>query len=134
MTIRRIYSNSKIFFPNPHVIRLEYPDETIESANADFMKVRRRAYKTITGTWGHSILQGELVTLPKDENAPKVTGAGYFLYDNTIFVPRAYFCFADEMDVLQFKLSVDARAIQVHMWPQLNFTIHEYVEETEGDL
>jgi len=133
MTTRRIHTNTKIFFPDPYVVRLEYPDDTIESANIDFMKVRRRAYKNITGTWGHSALQGELVTQAKNENAPVITGAGYYLYDDTKFVPRAYFCFMDEMDVLQFRLSVDARAIQVYMWPSLKFTIHEYVEETEED-
>jgi hypothetical protein len=135
MTNRRIHTNTKIFFPNPYVVRLEYPDDTVESATPDFMKVRRRAYKQITGTWGHSLLQGELVTMAKDEKPPAPVLsplAGLFVYtDNTKFIPRAYFCFEDEMDVLQFRLSVDARAIQVYMWPKLMFTIHEFVTEED---
>jgi hypothetical protein len=133
MTTRRIHTNTKIFFPDPYVVRLEYPDDTVESATVDFMKVRRRAYKNITGTWGHSILQVELVEQPTDENLSPPSPLTFYLHDNKKFVPRAYFCFKDELDVLQFKLSVDARAIQVHMWPSLKFTIHEYIEESEGD-
>lgn len=126
---RRIHTNSKIFFPDPYIVRIEYPDQTEESCSSEFIKMRRKTYKLIRGTWGHTNLETEMIGNPNDTRIySSVTPMGNF------FMPRAYFCFQGEMDVLQFRLSINTRAIQVHMWPStLKFTIHEYYADTEED-
>jgi hypothetical protein len=139
---KRLHTRTKIFFPNPYVVRLEYPGATLESAGDDFRKLCRKAYRLIDGTWGHSKLDYE--QSKKADAGPSVplhimSPAGHqvvninALFQNDIeFVPRAYFCFKDELDVLQFRLTVEARAIQVKMWPEQYFTIHEVVETDES--
>jgi hypothetical protein len=44
---------------------------------------------------------------------------------------RGYICFADELDALQFRLSISAGSRQVKMWPERWFTIHEVVDVDE---
>ncbi len=118
MTQRRIHTRSKIFFPNPHVIRIDYGvDATNVSALRDWTTITRRAYRVITGTWGHSTLEHEVLGDMKTTD----------LISHSL-VQRGYMCFADELDVLQFRLSVSSKAYRVHMWPERLFTIHEMVE------
>jgi len=140
-----LHSRSKIFFPNPYVVRMEYlcnrPDEVLE---AEYRKVTRRAYKLIQGTWGYSQLEHDVIQVKNDHGHTAPPGANHFNGMSqqqiiaTLFDPdwqsvrRAYCCFKDEMDALQFRLSIEARAIQVVMWPAGTlFTIHETIETDE---
>lgn len=138
---KRLHTQTKIFFSNPYVVRLEFSGQTVESVGDEFRKICRRAYKCIGGTWGHSKLEYENVSTGGEPPPPlHVIGPNGIAQVNIAalfntgmeMIPRAYFCFKDELDVLQFKLSVDARAIQVKMWPERWFTIHEVVETDES--
>ena len=119
-----LHSRSKIFFPDPYVVRVEYGEGYDEiSSEADYRKVNRNAYKLIQGTWGYSTLRLELTNDPLDIQSNGMS------YQDWIYRRRAYLCFKDEMDALQFRLTIEARAIQVVMWPKNTvFTIHEIVE------
>ncbi len=111
-----IHIRSKIFFTNPYVVRVEYVDQIDSVAEADYRQLTRSAYKHLHGTWGYSPLLFELIQL--DNNFPPYYGVKS--------VRRAYFCFQDKEDALQFRLSLFVSSIQVHMWPEnTKFTIHE---------
>jgi hypothetical protein len=139
-----IHTRSKIFFANPYVVRVEYgKDESLDSASADYRKLTRRAYKIIQGTWGFCNIEYEQVKTKNDNNNPAPPGIGHFngmnnnqilasLFDSDyVHVLRGYFCFQNELDVLQFRLMIDTKAIQVHMWPDKRlFTIHEFIDES----
>jgi len=133
-----------IFFAKHYVARLEYEtDVPMEKAQADYRKIIRNAYKLIQGTWGYSHLELEQTKTSGDQNQGQIAAVAGFngmnqmqilqsiFDDGTKFIPRGYFCFKDEMDALQFRLSVETRAIQVYMWPEKWFTIHEVVETDE---
>lgn len=141
--IRKYQGNTKIFFSNPYVLRVSYPREmTDNQIEAKHGELRRRTHKLIKGTWGHSSITTETVQTKNDHNHPAPPGPGHFggmsphVVIVSLFNPdfsyekRSYFCFKDEMDALQFKLSLDSNAIHVHMWPsELFFIIHEVVED-----
>jgi hypothetical protein len=125
------------------MVRVEYPDGTMEDAMADYRKLTRQAYKLLKGTWGYSQLEYETWQTKKPDG-PLVPASNPFagmnqnqiiasLFDNDfVNILRGYICFKDEMDALQFRLSISAKAIQVRMWPKnREFTIHEVVE-TDG--
>jgi hypothetical protein len=110
---KRLHSNSQIFFSDPYVVRVEY---VVGDAVVDHRKISREAYKRLSGTWGVSPVQYEEVNVSSD------------LYSAGV-VHRAYFCFQDETDALQFRLTLSTNATQVRMWPsKTRFTIHEQVE------
>lgn len=140
-----LHTRSKIFFPDPYVVRMEYSHDILwDEAAIDYRKVTRNAYKLIHGTWGYSALQSEQIKV-KDENVRvcqpypaffnginqvQIIGA---LFDvDWVQVSRGYLCFKDELDALQFRLSIDTRAMEVKMWPACWFTIHEVVETDES--
>lgn len=139
---RKLHTRTKIFFPNPHVVRLEYNSSTnIDVAEREHRQVCKQAYKLISGTWGYTKVEIETVpvnpevpTVPTHvmgpNGVPVVNIAALFQGDMN-FSSRAYFCFADELDLLQFRLTVDTRAIQVKMWPERWFTIHEVSESDD---
>jgi len=140
-----LHTRTKIFFPDPYVVRMEYgADTTMDSAESDYRKVTRNAYKLIQGTWGYTKLEYEQSQTKNDHNHVAPPGPNHFNGMNqaqilgTLFSPdwshvlRGYLCFKDELDALQFRLSIDTRAIQVRMWPSRWFTIHEVVEENES--
>jgi len=142
---RLLHSHTKIFFTNPYVVRMEYSrDVSMEQAEADYRKVTRNAYKLIHGTWGYSKLEYEQVKVKDEHNHQAPPGPGHFNGMNhgqliaTLFDPdwahvmRGYLCFKDELDALQFRLSIETRAIQVKIWPARWFTIHEVVETDES--
>lgn len=138
-TYRALHTNSKIFFPDPYVVRVEYDGNLFDNeTDARYRKLLRQTYKLIKGTWGHSPLVFE--TLQNSENDPSVVPAPLTQQQimTAIFssdyrsVKRGYLCFEDELDALQFRLSIDVTAIQVVMWPkQTSFTIHELVVEED---
>jgi len=142
MSVKRLHSRTKIFFPNPYVFRLEYPLLNSDEAMAEYIKLTRQAYKLLKGTWGYCQLQEEQVKI-KDEFkhtaqliSSHFAGLSPILQIAALFnsdyqrVLRGYICFSDELDALQFRLSISTNAIQVSMWPERWFTIHE-VAETE---
>lgn len=130
---RLLHTRSKIFFPNPYVVRVEYErDMPMTDSEADYRKLTRRAYKLISGTWGYSSLEYEELKTGKDDPVgPIVIGnPGIVFISDFGVVSRGYACFKDEDDALQFRLMNGAKAIRVHMWPAKRlFTIHEMVED-----
>jgi len=143
--MRLLHLQSKIFFPNPYVVRVEYLGNQPESAiEVDYRRVTRNAYKLIQGTWGYSPLDHEVVQVKNDHGHIAPPGSSHFngmsstqivvslLDPDWQTVRRGYLCFKDELDALQFRLSIDTRAIQVVMWPnKITFTIHEITEADE---
>jgi len=141
MIVKRLHTNSKIFFSNPYVVRVEFPDMLPDVANAEYRKITRSAYRLLKGTWGYSQLEYENWQVKNDSepDPPVVVGGATLsnifssLFDNNyISRLRGYICFADEMDALQFRLSISVQSIQVTMWPKREFTIHEVVEADES--
>src|SRR5512147_1828777 len=109
--MRKIHTNTKIFFSNPFVLRLDYPEQTLESCRAEYSRTCRKAYKLLQGTWGHTSLEVE-----QTGQEVEITIHGFTPgWAVPVFVPRGYFCFKDEEDLLQFMLSVDTRSVRCHM-------------------
>jgi hypothetical protein len=143
MRVKRIHTNSKIFFSNPYVLRLDYSETPFTDALSDYTKTTRRAYRVITGTWGYTTLEFEMAQFKNDHGHVNPPGGAFFngmnqgqviqslLNPDYKQMPRGYICFEDEMDALQFRLSVSSNAIHVQMWPSRMFTIHEVVETDE---
>ena len=141
---RLIHSDSRIFFPNPHVVRLEFSNHTENTVESEFYKIKRSAYKLLKGTWGHSKIITEIIQIKNDFNHSAPPGAGHFSGMNNAQVlaslfnpdwkqlPAAYICFADELDELQFRLSVPCISKKVIIWPDTGFTIHEVIETDES--
>lgn len=139
-----IHTQSKIFFPTPTVLRLEYgiTGHNNNSNSQHHLTVCRRAYRAIQGTWGHSPVMQEYTRVKNDypNIGPPIVvnyaaGLSSGQQQQLILNPdwgridRAYFAFCDTADALQFKLTVDANAITVKMWPAATFTIHEFVTD-----
>lgn len=117
--MKKLHTKSKIFFPKPKVVRVEYGMD-IPGTDADkhFRDLCRKTYKLIKGTWGHSTIEYEQVTENKGD---------IFQIVDIRFVQRAYFVFEDELDELQFRLTIDSGSKAVKIWPEkILFTIHEY--------
>lgn len=143
--MKKLHTRTKIFFPNPYVVRVEYPaDMMIEKAEAEYRKIIRSTYKLIQGTWGFCQLEQELVKVKNEFNHPAPPGSPAHLAGMvptlvvvSLFNPdyqnltRGYLCFKDELDALQFRLTISADSMQVVMWPERWFTIHEVVETDE---
>lgn len=139
--MKKLHTASKIFFPKPYVVRVEYTDDIpYDDITKKYSQTCRSAYKLIQGTWGHSTLTHDVVKVKK-ENKHVIPPMGGFnglnvvmigLVDDYRSVYRGYFCFKEEIDALQFRLSIDTTSRQVVMWPELTFTIHELVETDES--
>lgn len=139
-----LHTRSKIFFANPYMVRIEYDKDTpMEVAQDEYRKLMRRTYKLIRGTWGYCPLEHEQSQIKNDHNHMAPPGPNHFngMNQNQVIaslfnsdyahVLRAYLCFKDESDALQFRLMIDTKAIHVHMWPNNKFfTIHELVDES----
>ena len=133
MTSKRLRTRTKIFFPNPHVVRLDYEDASIIEAEAAFRKIIRSAYRLIEGTWGYSELRYEFVGMKAGDFSPTIVfnGISHSSFNETTHMPRGYLCFENELDALQFRLSISTKAFHVKLWPACWFTIHEVVETDE---
>jgi len=137
--VRAIRTNSEIFFPDPIVVRVQFSaDITETAAHYKYSSITRQTYKLIKGTWGHSRLEMESVKRTADappqasmnSNHRLISLAALFGDSDIEIRYRGYFCFTDEMDVLQFRLTIDETARDVKMWPtHVRFTIHEFLEE-----
>jgi hypothetical protein len=109
----------------------------VDTAAANYRKLTRKAYKLFTGTWGYCQLEYEMIKLPT-ETASSMAVLMNGINQNhlaPIFASdyesklRGYLCFADALDAMQFRLSISENALQVFMWPERWFTIHETVED-----
>jgi hypothetical protein len=139
-----LHTHSKIFFKNPYVVMVEYPAGVpLDNCETEHRKLTRNAYKLLKGTWGYCKLEYEMCKVKNDHNNPLPPGPGHLggmtpnavlsvlLDPDYVHLARGYFCFKDELDALQFRLSLDTTAKQVLMWPERWFTIHEVVEDNE---
>lgn len=119
----------KIPFGNPYVVRLDYNDVQESVINADRRKLIKRCTETMGASWGYSKIVHERG--PDREVQPLILNGtnispGWWAPTD---IPRIYFCFADEIDALQFRLTISTRAQQVKIWPIIPFSIFEYVED-----
>jgi hypothetical protein len=118
--IRRLHTRTKIFFPNPYVLRIDHHPEHVNSWEyVRFSELIRKTYKIMTGTWGYCH--------PEYES----TFSDMSVLSST-FQPNgatSYWCFQDEVDALQFKLTFDQKSTRVYMWPSRDFTIHEIIHD-----
>jgi len=107
---KKIYTNVKINFSDPYVIRVQYKGE---SSILPFNDLKKQVYKSVKGTWGFSSLkvEGEIFDFPS--------------------VLASYWCFKDSADALMFTLLAGEKASRVLIWPATTFTIHQEVEFTE---
>jgi hypothetical protein len=93
------------------------------------------ARKNIHGTWGFCVPEYEIIRTISPEDFKAMSSANQM---NALFIGagesavRSYWCFADEMDALQFRLSVGTTAIHVNMWPDRFFTIQEVIKTDES--
>ena len=111
MPVKRLHVNSKIFFSNPTVIRVEYDCNKMSDVEirAAHRKQCRDTFNIIRGTWGHSHLLCEHKQVHSTDE----------------IVRRSYFCFRDDSDALQFRLAAILPTFNVKLWPKILFTIHE---------
>jgi hypothetical protein len=143
--MKLLHSRSKIFFPNPHVVRVDYSGRPDAVVDAEYRKLTRTAYKLLQGTWGWSPLGHEHIQVKNDHGHLYPPGPRHFdgmsqtkMLDSLFnpdwqIVRRGYVCFKDELDLLQFRLTIDTKSIRVVMWPEnTEFTIHEVVEPDES--
>lgn len=125
MKVKSLYTNSQIFFPDPYVIRIEYKDMEDAESIESYRKIIRKTYELIEGTWGYSKLVYEYYD---DTNISLSNVNGIYQQISQHYIKHlqhGYICFKDEMDALQFRLSIDTTVIRVFMWPKnLKFTIH----------
>ena len=129
---RKLFTHSKIFFSNPHVIRVEFStsyDNAIDGIK--HKELVKSTYNTVGSTWGYSKLIREIITASTYNECATIhlSGTGInlqpLLYDPGTQVNRAYFCFKESDDALLFKLKSSLPTFNVSMWPETLFTIHE---------
>lgn len=141
---KRLHAHTKIFFPNPYVVRVTYGEGLVVNDDLfqrDWTALMRKTYKLVTSTWGHSTLEYEQTRVRvKNETTPPVWLSPQHVAPKQVWTPsissildseyeyflRGYVCFQDELDALQFRLALSATAVQVKMWPSGRyFRIHE---------
>ena len=131
---KKIHTQSKIFFPNPTVVRLDHTIEGVSIGDASqtngYMTTLKMARKRILGTWGYSPPMIEAIPHP----APQLINGVPHVTIDMLFGDqsrhRSYWCFEDEMDALQFKIAAGDNSHTVSMWPnKVLFTIYEYTKD-----
>lgn len=100
-----IYSNQKINFCDPYVLRVQCPSLMLEN-----LRIKRYVYKHIKGTWAISDVREE----------SKMVNRKYITEE------CVYYAFSDEYDALQFILFCETKAQRVFMWPDVLFTIYAH--------
>lgn len=145
MRTKALHTNTKLFFSDPYVVRLEYKNiHAMFQEDEDYRKITRATYKLIEGTWGYSKLVNDVIRVKNEHGHLFPPGPHHFdgmtqsqtmasLFDpDWQTVRRGYFCFKDELDALQFRLTINVNAVQVVMWPKnILFTIHEVTETND---
>lgn len=122
--MRRIHTESKIFFKESYVCRVRFPLAQYEyiAAVAEFSKTRKRLYNVTGNTWGHSKIYSENI---REFSFDKMNEA--------CVEYRGYICFSNELDVLQFLLGAKDNVQRVSVWPdRVTFTIHEVLPDNES--
>jgi hypothetical protein len=125
----RFHINSRMFISNPYVIRVTHPECTSPENMrlGEFRKMLKTAKSQITDTGGYSNPEFEIIksnittniSLQKFWDAPSVQCHSYWVFTN-------------ELDALQFTLSVGENALKMHIWPtNVKYTITEYIEDTD---
>ena len=127
----KLHIGTKMFLKDPYVVRVEHPGT--EPPNLDlthFRKFLKTAKSLTTASWGYSNPEYRIV------GETKHTATVTFLnnHSNTFYVPvygcYSYWAFTDELDALQFRLTVGENAAQMYMWPaNIKFTITEYIDD-----
>lgn len=143
--MKQLHTNTKIFFPNPHVIRLEHEDDSGMTGYIplSFKKILKDVRNTFSGTWGYCHPEQEMVRVKNDFNQPHPPGSPQ--HNNGVpqhiqiaslfnpdwnFISRSYWCFESELDALQFRLMA-GKTLKMRMWPTRLFTIYEITEDEE---
>jgi hypothetical protein len=138
MIVKKFHINVPLFITNPYVVRLDHNTAT-GSFNIDileFRKILKIAKTCTTNTWGYSSPEIEHVTIPEESRPVQIippSAQQYTLnFSTEQMIYRSYWVFKDEMDALQFRLTVGETARHVYMWPtNVKFTIQEYTEVSE---
>lgn len=120
---------SKMFIPNPYVVRVEYKKGNgVDMDIADFRKILKKVRPLIYATWGYTDPVWEKIS-NTDDSTPVIVGAN-FTWRAPDFYLRSYWVFSDELDALQFRLSVGESAQKMQIWPKnTKFTIIEFIND-----
>ena len=54
--IRLIHTRSKIPFPDPYVLQIEYPGYPNPDSDTEYSKLTRSTYRKMQGSWGYTEL------------------------------------------------------------------------------
>lgn len=121
--VKRLHTNSPIFFENPYVLRVEFPsDVDLTTLTMNFGRINRKTYTIVGDTWGYSSIVLEYTRKAKYADPDFMESMRH----------RAYVCFKDELDALQYRLVLGEKAQKVLIWPtNTRFTIHEVVSTDE---
>jgi len=128
----KLHIASRMFLTNPYVVRVKHPESiSYENQNlSEFRKMLKLAKTQITDTWGYSNPAFEIVKTEWEE--VKTHNQAWINHSPTVIECHSYWVFTNELDALQFRLSVGENAIQMHMWPtNIKYTITEYFEDTD---
>ena len=130
----KIHIASRMFLSDPYVVRVRHPESiSYDNQNlSQFRQLLRTAKLMIRDTWGYSNPVFEIV---KSEHEPGIIVGG--MTTTQWYTPltecHSYWVFTNEMDALQFRLTVGENALQMHMWPNnIQYTITEYFEDTDS--
>ncbi len=126
----KLHIASKMFLQNPYVVRVRHPEcpNELNIRLGEFRKMLKTAKTQIADTWGYSNLTFEVI---KSDSVRAVAFNGQAM---NFFIPssecHSYWVFTNELDALQFRLSIGENALQMHMWPtNIKFTITEYYDD-----
>lgn len=113
--MRQLYTNSKVLFHDPYVVMLDHEYTDLSVTPESYKSALKSARDLIHGSWGYTKHQVEV-------------NYGTSSTIETIRV-RSYWCFEDETDALQFRLTIGTSARRVMMWPSLPFTLYMVHED-----
>lgn len=120
MTIERKLSCSTVNFKDPYVLVIKFEDKDMAKASKIFRKLINETKDSYRGTWGYVPVDTFYVT----RSDPKS------YYDSELVV-RAYVCFSDKEDALQFRLMCPVPSEKTVIWPH-NLMFNMFVvTETE---
>ena len=128
----KLHIASRMFLTNPYVIRVKHPESvSYDNQNlSEFRKLLKTAKSQITDTWGYSNPIFEIVKSEWEEIT--VRNQSQLNYSPPVQECHSYWVFTNELDALQFRLSVGENALQMHMWPKnIQYTITEYIEDID---
>ena len=120
---KKMHFASRMFLDEPYVVRIEHAKGDGNFMDlTEFRKTLRRQRSIMQATWGYTDPIWEKVSVNDVDN--------YFAWYSPDFYLRSYWVFSDELDALQFRLSVGESAKQMFIWPQnTKFTITEFINE-----